>query len=118
MRFSTATVAYLTSALVLALFPQAANAGITAFSGSTCNGAAGLNVPCDGSCHQFDDRHSFRVDGGSGNHCVTAFQDANCPAGARGRQFSFTNQNGGCQNVNTGTNIRSFICSPNNICLV
>lgn len=61
MRFSTATVAYLTSALVVALFPQAANAGITAFSGSTCNGAAGLNVSCDGSCHQFDDRHSFRV---------------------------------------------------------
>lgn len=61
MHFSTPTFAYLASALVLTLLPQAAHAGITAFSGSTCNGAAGLNVPCDGSCHQFSDRHSFRV---------------------------------------------------------
>ncbi|KAL1943620.1 hypothetical protein VTO73DRAFT_4065 [Trametes versicolor] len=82
MHFSTPTFAYLASALVLALLPQAAHAGITAFSGSTCNGAAGLNVPCDGSCHQFSDRHSFRVDSGSGGHCVTMFEDAGCPAGA------------------------------------
>ncbi|KAI0748357.1 hypothetical protein C8Q80DRAFT_1171452 [Daedaleopsis nitida] len=118
MHFSTPTFAYLASALVLALLPQAAHAGITAFSGSNCDVAAGLNVPCDGSCHQFSDRHSFRVDGGSGDHCVSTFEDAGCPAGAEGRMFAFTNENGGCQNVNTGTNIQSFLCSPNNICVV
>ncbi|KAL1943641.1 hypothetical protein VTO73DRAFT_4086 [Trametes versicolor] len=118
MRFCTSTIAYLASALALAVLPQVAHAGITAFSGNTCDGAAGLNVPCDGSCHQFNGRHSFRVDGGSGGHCVTMFEDPNCPAGAEGRMFTFTNENGGCQNVNTGTGIQSFLCSSNNICLV
>lgn len=61
MRFCTSTIAYLASALALAVLPQVAHAGITAFSGNTCDGAAGLNVPCDGSCHQFNGRHSFRV---------------------------------------------------------
>lgn len=45
------------------------------------------------------------------------FEDPNCPAGAEGRMFTFTNENGGCQNVNTGTGIQSFLCSSNNICL-
>ena len=35
--------------------------GITAYSGTACNGVAGNHVPCDGSCHSFETRHSFRV---------------------------------------------------------
>lgn len=61
MRFSTTVLAYLATGFLSALAPQVAQAGITAFSGSSCDGNAGLNVPCDGSCHKFDDRHSFRV---------------------------------------------------------
>ncbi len=61
MRPSTTALAYLASALLFTLAPQVAQAGITAFSGSQCDGNAELNVPCDGSCHKFDDRHSFRV---------------------------------------------------------
>lgn len=49
---------------------------------------------------------------------MTMFEDPGCPAGAEGRMFTFTNQNGGCQGVNTGTNIVSFLCSPNNLCEV
>ena len=37
------------------------NAGMTAWSGGSCDGAQGLDVPCDGSCHDFRDRHSFLV---------------------------------------------------------
>ncbi|EIW63970.1 uncharacterized protein TRAVEDRAFT_41393 [Trametes versicolor FP-101664 SS1] len=118
MRYSATTAAFVASALMLALAPQAAQAGVTAFSTGTCGGDVGLDVPCDGSCHAFDNRHSFRVDGGSGNHCVTMFEDPGCPAGAEGRMFTFTNQDGGCQGVNTGTNIVSFLCSPSNICEV
>lgn len=61
MRFSATTLAYLASAILSALAPQVTQAGITAFSGGECDGDAGLDVPCDGSCHQFDERHSFRV---------------------------------------------------------
>lgn len=39
--------------------PSAAD--IIAFSGSECDGDEGLNVPCDGSCHQFTGRESFEV---------------------------------------------------------
>ena len=36
-------------------------ADIIAFSGNTCDGDAGSNVACDGSCHSFSSRHSFQV---------------------------------------------------------
>ncbi|KAI0762439.1 hypothetical protein C8Q74DRAFT_151987 [Fomes fomentarius] len=108
---------YAASAL---LYVAIVHAGITGFSGNTCDGAVGLNVPCDGSCHSFDTRHSFRVDGGSGDHCVTMFEGAGCPNDHGGTAFmhTFVNQNGQCTNVNTGTPILSFLCSPNNICEV
>lgn len=138
MHFSTTALAYLASALLLA--PQVAQAGITAFSGSSCDGNVGLNVPCDGSCHKFDDRHSFRVrvlplptgmaflegdaadddhlqvDSGTGDHCVTVFPDPGCPGDGIG--FPLPHQTGQCQNVNTGTNVRSFSCSKDTFCFV
>lgn len=46
------------------------------------------------------------------------FVDAGCPAGAEGRMYSYTGENGQCQNVNTGTNIQSFLCSDSTICEV
>ncbi|TFK92497.1 hypothetical protein K466DRAFT_222808 [Polyporus arcularius HHB13444] len=140
MRFSTTALAYLASALLSVLAPQAAQAGITAYSGSSCDGDVGLNVPCDGSCHKFDDRHSFRVrpfllpagrafldddfidgdhvqvDSGTGDHCVTVFEDPGCPADGIGHPLP--HQTGQCQNVNTGTNVRSFLCSKDTFCFV
>lgn len=140
MHFSTTALAYLASALVLVLAPQEAQASITAFSGSQCDGNAGLHVPCDGSCHQFDDRHSFRVcffplhtsgpfledgltdgahiqvDSGTGDHCVTVFKDPGCHGNGQGAFFG--HQAGQCQNVNTGTNVRSFICAKDSTCLL
>lgn len=47
-------------ALSLAVVSQAADT-IVAFSGNFCDGDEGLTVPCDGSCHQFDGRHSVFV---------------------------------------------------------
>lgn len=140
MRFSTTALAYLATALLSALGPQVAQAGITAFSGSSCDGNAGLNVPCDGSCHQFDNRHSFRVrifplntsrdflegsfangdhvqvDSGTGDHCVTVFEDEGCPVDGQGAFLA--HQTGQCQNVNTGTNVRSFVCAKDSTCLL
>ncbi|KAI0822857.1 hypothetical protein BC628DRAFT_1326235 [Trametes gibbosa] len=115
MHFSTTALAYLAAAVMSALAPQATQAGITAFSGSNCDGDVGLNVPCDGSCHKFDERHSFRVDSGTGDHCVTVFVDPGCPTDGQG--FFLPHQEGACQNVNTGTNIRSFTCAPDAACL-
>lgn len=145
MRFSATALACLLSALLSALAPQAAHAGITAFSGSECDGDAGLDVPCDGSCHQFDERHSFRVricifplptsraslgddstdcdhvqvDSGTGDHCVTVFEDPGCPRDAMGfEQSFFRDQTGQCTNVNTGANARSFLCATDSTCLL
>ena len=47
--------------VLAALYAANVQAGITAFSGVACDGSAGLNVPCDGSCHSFEGRHSFQV---------------------------------------------------------
>ncbi|KAI0762312.1 hypothetical protein C8Q74DRAFT_142137 [Fomes fomentarius] len=64
------------------LYLAIAHAEITGFSGDACNGDVGLNVPCDGSCHMFDNRHSFRVDAGVGSHCVTMFGELGCSGGS------------------------------------
>lgn len=59
MRFALSSLT--TLALAVMFMPRGGNADIIAFDGSTCNGAAGDNVPCDGSCHQFTGRESFKV---------------------------------------------------------
>lgn len=66
MRFCIKTITSLAStcatlAIMLALAPHAARAGLTAFSGDTCNGPIGEDVACDGSCIPFEGRHSFLV---------------------------------------------------------
>ncbi|KZV80184.1 hypothetical protein EXIGLDRAFT_817291 [Exidia glandulosa HHB12029] len=80
--------------------------GSQAFSGSACDGDAGLDVPCDGSCHSFDNRHSFRADLSGDAHSVAMFADAGCT----GQLFNFITQAAECTNVNTGTPIESFLC--------
>lgn len=60
MRPSIVPLAYTLVALTLA--PYTTQTGfITAFTGAACDGDVGGNVTCDGSCHTFGARHSFRV---------------------------------------------------------
>ncbi|KZV87428.1 hypothetical protein EXIGLDRAFT_201934 [Exidia glandulosa HHB12029] len=80
--------------------------GFQSFSGSTCDGDAGLDIPCDGTCQPFDNRHSFRADTSGDAHSVDMFILGGC----FGVYFNFNNQARQCTNVNTGTNIRSFRC--------
>ncbi|KAJ6470953.1 hypothetical protein C8R45DRAFT_1014967 [Mycena sanguinolenta] len=85
-----------------------------AFSGETCDGDEGNNVPCDGSCHSFDGRHSFEVVA-DGTHCVAMFEDDGCV----GQIFEFgVEPEGECINVNTGTPIGSFTCSASSTCVL
>ena len=60
----------------------------------------------------------MQVDSSSTNHCVTFFVNPGCPAEPTNEEYTYTEQNGQCTHVYTGTPIKSFICSPNNICLV
>ncbi|KAJ7581915.1 hypothetical protein C8J56DRAFT_958517 [Mycena floridula] len=84
------------------------NADIIAWSGDACNGAEGLNVACNGGCIAFDGRHSFEVVSGR-NECVVLFEGDGCT----GEAFNFGSEvSGQCINVNTGTPIGSFSCSP------
>lgn len=102
-------------ALYVCLAPVAVNAGITAFSGNNCDGAVGVDVACDGSCIPFSGRHSFRVDAGSGGHCVTFYADSSCPSGG-GNGF-FPNQDGQCTQVTLGTaSANAFRCVPDENC--
>ena len=55
MRFTISLLA----AVVLAI--QANAQQIIAFSGDTCNGGQGGEVPCDGTCFDFTGRHSYEV---------------------------------------------------------
>lgn len=60
MRLSIAPFAY--ALVALAFTPYTLQTGfITAFTGQACDGDVGGNVTCDGSCHTFGARHSFRV---------------------------------------------------------
>ncbi|KAJ6483378.1 hypothetical protein C8R45DRAFT_1001204, partial [Mycena sanguinolenta] len=82
-------------AVVLAVQVNAQN--IIAWSGSSCNGAEGLEVACDGTCFDFTGRHSYEVLGSSGT--VELF-------------FTFgPDPSGECINVNTGTSISTFRCT-------
>jgi len=134
-----AVTSLMTLFVITSMGVQPVQAAIIAYSGTACDGSAGLDVPCDGSCHSFDTRHSFvsipsvqltselpnshwynvhqRVASGA-QHCVTTFVNPGCPAGDQSKIYTFTEQNGQCTHVNTGTPIKSFICSGNNICLV
>ncbi|KAJ3909230.1 hypothetical protein F5879DRAFT_892831 [Lentinula edodes] len=88
-----------------------------AWSGNACDGDEGLNVPCDNGCDGFEGRHSFEVgqDPNFGTHCVTFYEDEGCG----GEHFFFSGEgNSECINVNTGTSIGSFSCSPNSDCVV
>ncbi|PPQ96214.1 hypothetical protein CVT26_005619 [Gymnopilus dilepis] len=99
--------------IITSLFGIAVRADLVAFTGSTCDGDEGKNVPCDDSCHLFTDRNSFVVLA-SGTHCVVIFEDTKCtvPVGL------ISNAGGGTcsRNVNTGTTMGSFRCSPNRVC--
>ncbi|KAJ7084200.1 hypothetical protein C8R44DRAFT_651559, partial [Mycena epipterygia] len=55
MQFATLTLV----AVLLAI--QAKAQDIIAWSGNTCNGAEGLEVSCDGTCFDFNGRHSYEV---------------------------------------------------------
>ncbi|KAJ7587683.1 hypothetical protein C8J56DRAFT_786635 [Mycena floridula] len=96
--------------IFLAVFLAAlgANTDIVAFSGDACTGARELNIACRGGCIAFDGRHSFEVVPGR-NECIVLFEDEGCT----GEAFNFGSEvNGACINVNTGTPIGSFSCSP------
>ncbi|KAE9384749.1 hypothetical protein BT96DRAFT_841785 [Gymnopus androsaceus JB14] len=80
-----------------------------AWSGTTCDGSEGNNVPCDGSCHSFANQHSFAIqDVPEVQFCTTFFEDANCG----GESFLFEDTElDGCIHVDTGTSIASFSCT-------
>ncbi|KJA16938.1 hypothetical protein HYPSUDRAFT_219152 [Hypholoma sublateritium FD-334 SS-4] len=102
----------LTAVSMVAYMAVPSSADIIAFSGGACDGDEGLNVPCDGSCHQFTGRESFEVVIG-GLHCVTFFEDTGCNS----LIATFPNEgNSLCSNVNTGTAVGSFRCSANDSC--
>ncbi|KAJ3847197.1 hypothetical protein EV368DRAFT_51588 [Lentinula lateritia] len=92
-------------------------ADFIAWSGNACDGDEGLNIPCDNGCDGFEGRHSFEVgqDPNFGTHCVTFYEDKGCS----GEHFFFSGEgNSECINVNMGTSIGSFSCSPTSDCVV
>ncbi|KAF8147466.1 hypothetical protein K438DRAFT_1626224 [Mycena galopus ATCC 62051] len=96
MRFTLSILA----SVVLAL--QVTAQSFLAFNGNDCGGTQGLVVACDGTCFDFTGEHSFEAGD------VTFFEGADCT----GESFNFGAEAAGeCINVNTGTNIQSFICT-------
>ncbi|KAJ7511166.1 hypothetical protein B0H11DRAFT_1845022 [Mycena galericulata] len=95
------------SLLVAVLLTIQVNAqNFIAWSGSVCDGDEGLEVPCTGGCGNFQNRHSFEVLNAEGS--VLLFEGTGCS----GEEFNFGAETPGeCINVNTGTNIQSFICT-------
>ncbi|KAK7435700.1 hypothetical protein VKT23_019533 [Stygiomarasmius scandens] len=88
-------------------------ADIIGWDGDSCDGAQGGDAPCDGSCVPFTGRHSYALTTG-GDHCITFFVNEGCS----GERFFFGGGGGQCINVNTGTPIGAFRCSPNSGCAV
>ncbi|KAF9556597.1 hypothetical protein CPC08DRAFT_641384, partial [Agrocybe pediades] len=77
------------------------------------DGDAGATVPCDGNCNQFAGRRSVFIVGSAAQHCVTYFEDSACHT-----LGGLAVVNGdSCANVNTGTQVNSFKCSSNDVCL-
>ncbi|KAJ6613040.1 hypothetical protein B0H10DRAFT_1781437 [Mycena sp. CBHHK59/15] len=93
------TLSLLTS-VILAL--QVTAQSFLTFNDNDCDGTQGLVVACDGTCFDFTGEHSFEVGD------ITFFKGANCTR----ESFNFSAEAAGeCINVNTGTNIQSFICT-------
>ncbi|KAJ7852549.1 hypothetical protein B0H13DRAFT_1643347 [Mycena leptocephala] len=107
--FTTFTVA----AVLLGSF--VVKAAIIAWSGDHCDGDEGGNAPCDGSCISFDGRHSFKVR--TNLHATHRIRIKSCIF-ADSFQYGPLGASAGCINVNTGTGIGSFRCSPNSNCIL
>ncbi|KAJ7912462.1 hypothetical protein B0H13DRAFT_1613566 [Mycena leptocephala] len=91
---------------VVVLAIQANAQQIIAFSGDTCNGGQGGEVPCDGTCFDFTGRHSYEIF--SSTATVSLFSGSDCT----GQEFPFgPDPAGQCINVNTGTAISTFSCT-------
>ncbi|KAJ7926124.1 hypothetical protein B0H13DRAFT_1500537, partial [Mycena leptocephala] len=76
----------LLAVIVLAIQTNAQQ--IIAFSGDSCNGGQGGEVPCDGTCFDFTGRHSYEVNGAdifSSTATVSLFSGGNCT----GQEFTF-----------------------------
>ncbi|KAF7359700.1 hypothetical protein MVEN_00694500 [Mycena venus] len=100
MRFTISLLA----AVVLAI--QANAQQIMAFSGNSCDGGQGGEVPCDGTCFDFTGRHSYKIFSSTAD--VSLFSGADCT----GQEFPFgPDPAGQCINVNTGTSISTFRCT-------
>ncbi|KAJ7328909.1 hypothetical protein DFH08DRAFT_317683 [Mycena albidolilacea] len=100
MRFTISVLA----AVFLAIQVNAAQ--LVAFSGSKCTGAKGSSASCNGGCHSFSGRHSFKLSGSSAK--VQLFTGSGCT----GQKFTFgPDPAGECINVNTGTAISTFRCN-------
>ncbi|KAF7346635.1 hypothetical protein MSAN_01801000 [Mycena sanguinolenta] len=96
---------HLTITLAVLFAIQANAQSFVAWSGSACDGDEGDVVACDGTCFPFGGRHSYEVLGTSAT--VALFVDGGCT----GEQFTFgPDPPGECINVNTGTDIESFLC--------
>ncbi|KAJ7705278.1 hypothetical protein B0H17DRAFT_920093 [Mycena rosella] len=99
--------------LAITLYMRAvpSKADVIAWSGDSCNGAEGGDVPCDGTCFDFTNRHSLEV--ARGGHCLRVFEDTSCTE----KVAEYGNQGGGeCVNINTGTPVRSFRCNIGSSC--
>ncbi|KAJ7826257.1 hypothetical protein B0H13DRAFT_1657604 [Mycena leptocephala] len=116
MRFAVSLLA----AVVLAI--QANAQQIIAFSGDTCNGGQGGEVPCDGTCFDFTGRHSYEVSSADflnqGNadvdyrFLVPRHLSPSSGSDCTGQEFPFgPDPAGQCINVNTGTAISTFSCT-------
>ncbi|KAF9018263.1 hypothetical protein BDP27DRAFT_1251200 [Rhodocollybia butyracea] len=94
--------------VVLCVITNSAAQNFIAWSGIACNGDEGLNIPCDGSCHEFGGRNSYVIVS-AGTFCPTFFANGGCTGGALPFNSSTL---GECIPVNTGINLQSFSCFP------
>ncbi|KAJ7661352.1 hypothetical protein DFH06DRAFT_904811, partial [Mycena polygramma] len=100
--------------LVAVLLKATSAQDLIAFDGTACNGASGLDVPCDGTCFDFAGRHSFEASGkgqamtlaitSASRVCVTMWEGPSCTS----EMFNFGSEGQGvCINVVTGTPVDS-----------
>ncbi|KAF9062569.1 hypothetical protein BDP27DRAFT_1271547 [Rhodocollybia butyracea] len=85
----------------------AAQLEFTSWDGNACDGDQMPTLPCNGGCNSFSGEHSYEISL-PGQACITFFEEANC----LGESFLFSDTAvNGCINVNTGTDVESYICS-------